>query len=245
MTSVTLDFDAQESVKVTGRGRYQLRPTVRIDTVEYFPLASDNIPPVVTFPRDYEVVTAGNTAVIGRYEIIGTNEGRPLYQQVTDLNVQPYHLYYMTADDSGNEPLWVIHATVGTTAAGAQYYNSDATASTAPEDTWQAIQASGTAKGNRLPISGNMGVGGTLTVRYQYSDADGDEQNLAATGIRWLRFDSETAITGKVVLGAVTDTYTTTTEDASKWLRVEVTPVDERGAVGDAALSSAVYINGS
>jgi hypothetical protein len=37
-----------------------------------------------------------------------------------------------------------------------------------------------------------------------------------AAEIRWLRFDSETATTGKVVLGAVSDTYTTTMEDAGK-----------------------------
>jgi LruC domain-containing protein len=204
-----------------------------------------NTPPVASFPGDYEVVAAGNTAVIGRYEIVGTNEGRPLYQQVTDLNVQPYYLYYLTADDFGDTALWVIHAAVGTMAAGAQYYNSDASASTAPEGQWDAVEASGTATGRRLPISGSLNVGGTLTVRYQYSDADGDEQDLEATEIRWLRFDSETAITGKVILGAVTDTYTTTMEDAGKWLRVEVTPVDKREAVGDPALSSAVYIGGS
>jgi hypothetical protein len=52
-TSVTLDFDAQESVNVTGNGRYQLRPTVRIEAVDYRPVARDNSQPAVTFPGDY------------------------------------------------------------------------------------------------------------------------------------------------------------------------------------------------
>jgi hypothetical protein len=52
-TSVTLDFDAQESVNVTGNGRYQLRPTVRIEAVDYRPVDRDNRQPAVTFPEDY------------------------------------------------------------------------------------------------------------------------------------------------------------------------------------------------
>jgi len=42
-TSLLLDFDAQQSVKITGRSRYQMRPTVRIEEVSY--AAADNRAP--------------------------------------------------------------------------------------------------------------------------------------------------------------------------------------------------------
>ena len=245
ITSVVLDFDARQSVKLTGRQRYQLRPTVRIESVEYRVTddAPPNAPPAVSFPGDYEVLSAGSPGVIGRYEITGTNEGRPLYRQVVPLGTEPYYLYYLTAADFGGLAVWALHAAVGTTLSGAQYYNGDGAAPAAPEGSWEAVQAAGSAEGRRLPISGSLNVGGTLRVHYLYTDPDGDSQDVGATGIRWLRYDSAAATDGQEIPGAGGESYTTTAADDGRWLRVELTPVDARGGVGEPALSPVVAVS--
>jgi LruC domain-containing protein len=92
------------------------------------------------------------------------------------------------------------------------------------------------------PFLGTPSIGATLAVQYTYSDADGDAQDLDATTYVWLRYDDATATTGTVIPGASGPSYTTTEADSGKWLRVQVTPADVRGAVGAATLSQAVQV---
>jgi hypothetical protein len=73
-------------------------------------------------------------------------------------------------------------------------------------------------------------------VEYNFSDPDGDGEGTST--YRWFRCD--TAVDpGTVIPGATGKTYTTTGDDLTKYLKAEVTPVDDRGGVGTAVISTA------
>ncbi len=61
-TTVVLDFDAQRSVKLIGRGRFLLKPVIHIEEVSYAPKVSENQPPVAVF-NDPPII--GSTAIGG------------------------------------------------------------------------------------------------------------------------------------------------------------------------------------
>ncbi len=198
-----------------------------------------NHPPVASF-NDLQASGAGTTVVNGYYRENGSNQNRPKYDKVGG----GYFLYYLLASDSGSTPYWSIQTAVDTTILDALYYNGDAVAATAPEGAWSlgtGLDSAPTVQ--RFAITGILGVGQNLTGQYNYSDPDGDLEG--ATTFQWYNFTSATATSGGTACtgtGANTLTYTVAAGDSTKFLRLQVTPVDAPGLAGTPALSGAVKI---
>jgi hypothetical protein len=83
----------------------------------------------------------------------------------------------------------------------------------------------------------------TLTVQYNFTDPDKDNEGISQ--YKWYRFNNSTDTTGGTPIGTDSRTYTTGSADNLKWLRVEVTPVDEHGSVGTSVLSTAIQVGSS
>ena len=119
-----------------------------------------------------------------------------------------------------------------------------------PADSGWGAWVSGTGSSGiplveKLPISGKTEVGGALMAHYTFQDPDGDVEG--ATTFQWYLFDSSTETdTGLATVptgvGANSVSYTIDAGDDGKWLRIEITAVDEHGAAGTPALSASVKI---
>ncbi len=234
-TTLVLDFDAQQSVKLTGRGKYHLKPVIRIESVSY--TASSNQPPAASF-RDLQASGAGSPVANGFYRESGSNQGRPKYDQIGG----GCFLYYLLASDLNNAPFWSIQTAVDTTLLDALYYSGEVVAMTAPEGTWSLGSGLDPAPAvQRAAITGTLAAGQTLTGHYLFSDPDGDAEG--ATALQWYRFlgaiETDPA-NGTAIAGATAITYAPQAGDASRFLRLQVTPVDARGQAGAPTLSGAV-----
>jgi hypothetical protein len=99
---------------------------------------------------------------------------------------------------------------------------------------------------NIPPITGSTALGGTLTASYVFSDPEGGPD---LSTYQWYRFANSTDVppAGEAIAGATARSYTsvdlTGNSDSGKWLRVEVTPVDDPGATGMVVLSDPVQVN--
>jgi hypothetical protein len=208
----------------------------------------DNIAPSASFPpTGYQVSGAGSSAVNGNYKVDLIDpefDGRPLYKQYGGA----YLLFnYWAGTDPDIFRHWQFNITTPSSPPALNtipYYRlSD---SISPEE---GNYSAGSAVGPgpavlRTPISGNTLAGNILTASYIFSDPDGDAD---ASTFQWYRFDSDTAITGGTAIpGATSVNYTTVnSDDGGKWLRIEVTPADSRGAVGTPVLSDALQVTAS
>ena len=196
---------------------------------------STNTPPTAAFV-DYTVSGAGTSAVDGDYQQNGINEGRPRYDRVGGGG----YLYYITASDASETPFWVLHDVLGDQISIVQYYNGDGTALNAPESMWSVGNGNPDAPSvQRVAITGTLSVGQTLTGHYQFDDPDGDAEG--ASTYQWYRFANATDTTGGTALGTAL-TYQVVAADSTNFLRLEVTPVDDRGLAGTPVLSGAVAI---
>ncbi len=200
-----------------------------------------NHPPVASF-NDLQASGAGSSQVDGYYRENGSNQSRPKYDRVGG----GWDLYYLTATDAPyiGMSFWSIQNAVDTTMTDAYYYNGDLVAVTAPEGTWSLVLGLDPAPSvQRFAITGTLGVGDVLTGQYNYSDPDGDAES--GTTFQWYNFTSATATSGGTACtgtGANTLTYTVAAGDSTKFLRLQVTPVDNLGLAGTPALSGAVKI---
>lgn len=87
-------------------------------------------------------------------------------------------------------------------------------------------------------ITGTARVGSTLTGAYTYSDAENDPES--GTTYRWLRSDTQSG-TYTAISGATARTYQLTSDDLSKYIKFEVTPMSSNEpATGSAIQSSPV-----
>jgi hypothetical protein len=75
----------------------------------------------------------------------------------------------------------------------------------------------------------------TLTAQYHYSDPDSDAEGISE--YQWYSFNDDTSATGGTATGVTSLDYPTTGADANKYLRFQVTPVDNKGNHGDPVLS--------
>ncbi len=97
---------------------------------------------------------------------------------------------------------------------------------------------------NKAPVASNVEIlqdglntGDELVGSYDYSDSYGDVEG--ASTFRWL--SSATANgTYAAIAGATSDKFEITADQATKYIKFEVTPKDENGNAGAAVLSSAV-----
>lgn len=78
-------------------------------------------------------------------------------------------------------------------------------------------------------ISGTHSVGQLITGSYSYTDTEGDIEGTST--FRWLRDDV-------AISGATSSTYTTTSDDAGKTIKFEVTPISLTGFVQGIAVQS-------
>jgi hypothetical protein len=88
-----------------------------------------------------------------------------------------------------------------------------------------------------VAITGSASLGELLTGTYTYTDANGNAE--ATSTFRWLRADSAGGVYS-AISGATSINYTVTSDDLTKYLKFEVTPVSNTSpTTGSAALSSA------
>ncbi|WP_256759305.1 S-layer homology domain-containing protein [Cohnella sp. WQ 127256] len=86
-------------------------------------------------------------------------------------------------------------------------------------------------------ITGTAQVGATLTGTHTFSDPDvGDTEGVST--YRWL-ISSTLAGTYTAIQGATSTAYTPFSGDQGKYIKVEVTPVDNHGLAGNPSISSA------
>ncbi len=97
----------------------------------------------------------------------------------------------------------------------------------------------------QLPISGEHVVpDGMLTAQYIFTDPDGDAEGattLPVVPVRRRRFHPGARRSQE----RTSASYTTVAGDNAKWLRIEVTPVDEYGAAGTTVLSDPIQVGSS
>ena len=208
-----------------------------------------NNPPTATFPpAGYQVSGAGTPAVNGNYSENGTFNGKAKYTQTAGA----YIIFNFWANDDLSRH-WGIDLSPPSpentpiNLSSVTYY-SGALFNTPPESGWTSGVAGTdpTPTMLRMPISGNKTtIPGTLTGHYTFSDPDvGDFEE--ATIFQWYNFgSSSTATTGGTPIGTNSDSYTTDPTDNGDWLRVQVTPVDSRGATGTPVLSDPVQVGSS
>ncbi|MDY4975789.1 MAG: hypothetical protein SO147_02695 [Clostridia bacterium] len=91
---------------------------------------------------------------------------------------------------------------------------------------------------DQVSVTGTL-AGTALQGSYQYSGSDPEGQS----SYRWLLADSESGEYSEI-LGAASDTYTPSAGEIGKYLKFEVTPVNENGAKGEAVQSQPVLISG-
>lgn len=123
-------------------------------------------------------------------------------------------VYFASNDANENKPELVLHS------AASEPTN------TAPAAT--DISIGGTAK-----------VGGALTGNYTFTDPDGDEEGTSV--YKWMMADAEDG-EYSAIEGATEKTLLLAPAHAGKFIRFEVTPVDEKGLAGETAKSAIIMI---
>jgi hypothetical protein len=206
-------------------------------TFQFRSNASTNKPPSVSFPDwDYLVKKAETTTVNGGYK-----------EQLTLINAYPWYLQegganalfnFQAVEESGVRH-WGLHSSAisGPVSFSQVTYYSPSSV-TPPETGWAtAVGDAAATTVLRFPISGSLAVGGMLTAQYVFTDPDGDSEAESGSHYQWYRFDTFTATTGGTAIGTDSRSYTSVADDQYKWLRVEVTPVDEHGTAGTPVLT--------
>lgn len=112
----------------------------------------------------------------------------------------------------------------GSTAVSPGIYMNDGTQ-------WKAVF---TGASNAPPVAQSPAISGTAaiaqvdTASYTYSDADGDLEG--GTTFQWYRATDQSGNTDMLIPGATSQTYTFTSADVGKYLRVAITPKARTGA---------------
>jgi hypothetical protein len=203
---------------------------------------NNNSPPTASF-WDFEVTGAGTAEVNGGYNLDGTWPTVPPQRQYTKTDGN-YHLFTFWDYDLLLR-YWGINATLqdGVVPSTLAYYNtSTSNQSAPPSSSWTAgTGGAGAPTVSRWSITGDTATtGNLLTAHYHFSDPDGDGEGTSL--YQWYRFEFESetdTLSGTAVGTSIT--YTTVAEDATRWLRFQVTPVDDQGNQGDPVLSGPTF----
>jgi hypothetical protein len=94
---------------------------------------------------------------------------------------------------------------------------------------------------SKATIKGTATVGKTLTITYQYKDADHDKQGK--TIIIWYRADSKNGKNKKLISSGTKDTYQLTKKDQGKYIIVKITPAATTGILSGKAITKAIKID--
>ena len=95
-----------------------------------------------------------------------------------------------------------------------------------------------TEKPNEPPVAAAPGLVGdpvvstTLEATYTYDDAEDDPEG--ATRFRWFRTTNAQGANRTVIPGATSSDYLVSAADLGFWLRVEITPIAQSGALSGA-----------
>ena len=214
------------------------------------PQSQGNLPPTASF-WDFKVNGAGTLTVNGGYNLDGTYpivlpNGQRKYTK-TDGTYKLFAFYY---DDPplylDNNRYWAIDTNLRESEANpsnfSYYFHNPSfpNLSSPPQNGWTAgTGAAGAPTVSRWAIQGDTASatpGKILTAQYNFTDPDGDAEGTSL--FQWYRFDAEaeTDTSLGTALGT-SKTYTTVAEDATRYLRFQVTPVDNKGNHGDPVLS--------
>lgn len=117
-------------------------------------------------------------------------------------------------------------------------FNSNGTSDPSSTANATPISATPTAPvASSVSITGSASLGELITGTYTYTDANGNAE--ATSTYRWLRADSAGG-SYSAIPGATSINYTVTSDDLTKYLKFEVTPVANTSpTTGDAVLSAA------
>lgn len=105
-------------------------------------------------------------------------------------------------------------------------------ASSASQKRVRDVVINGIGSGNVVPtaaptFSGTLNISENLTASSGYADADGDLEGT--TTYKWYRADDVSGTGEAAIVGATSSTYTLTTADEGKYIRVGVVPVAATG----------------
>lgn len=214
-------------------------PDASEDPADPDPAPINHAPAASFSVGDYEVTGAGTTLVNGIYEETGTLNTHPLYTQTEGGS---YKLFF--ANFSGHDfpppegDYWCIDTDENTVSLLDLEYWKYGTVALPPESGWSAQTGTDPAP-EFAPIgdfSGSTALYGTLTAIYTFSDPDGDTEGTSL--YRWLRYNPAVGDDpGTLIDGADGVSYTTTDDDNGMYLKIEVTPVDDKEFSGTAVLS--------
>ena len=213
-------------------------PTIPDDDV----IDDPNLAPVVEFATwDYEVRGANTVAEVNQnYIEDGTSNFVPMY---VAEGTSGYKLFLSWISSPGY--FWAIDTeqnAMPSSVSEFTYYAIDGSPKP-PETGWllAADDSSSALSVIKVPIRGDTSTyGNTLTAKYNFTDPDGDDEGEST--YQWYRCDNPED-EGTIIPGATGLSYTTTSADNLKYLKIEVIPiddpVDEHGLEGDSVKSSA------
>jgi len=204
------------------------------------PQSQGNLPPTASF-WDFKVNGAGTAAVNGGYNLDGTYPTINPQRKYTKTDDAYFLFAFYSSIDFFR--YWGIHASLQDNIDPVilSYYNTSASNQPAPpSSSWTAgTDAAEAPTVSRWAIQGDTASatpGKILTAQYNFTDPDSDAEGISLS--QWYRFDTETETDTSLGTALGTSkTYTTVAEDANKYLRFQVTPVDNKGNHGDPVLS--------
>ena len=196
--------------------------------------AINNSPPVNT-----AVPTVTGTATVGN--ALSTSKGS---WSDADGDGRSYTYQWYRADDANGTNLALISGATSdaytlTTSDAHKYLRVAVTVNDGRGGT-QTATAAYTAINNSVPVNsavptvtGTATVGNTLSAtKGSWSDADGDTQTYS---YQWYRADDTNGTNATSISGATSSSYSLTTSDAHKYLRVVVTANDGKGGTQTAS----------
>jgi len=154
--------------------------------------------------------------------------------------------WYRADDNSGTNDSLITGATASsyslTSTDAHKYLRVIVTANDSNGSADQTATSLRTAIGNAVPtntvapaISGSASVGNSLSSSAgTWNDADGDTLSY---GYQWYRADDNSGTNDSLITGATANSYSLTSADAHKYLRVEVTADDSNGSADQTAAS--------
>ena len=196
----------------------------------------ENNSPTAVFaavPEQFFVLSAGDAGANGLFVDSGeVVNGRAIYTNTT-ISYDVYIHFGNAGLMTGYDNQWVCRQTE----TYIMYVNAD-TSETVPESGWTFVSGV-----EPVPvvayvdgISGINQPGEELAGEYEFSDEDEDEEG--ETTYQWLRCDSPDD-EGTAIDGAAAVTYLLTDDDLTRYIRLQVIPVDDRGKEGDPVITEA------
>ena len=225
-------------------------PTIPDDDVIDDPQDGTNSAPTVAFTDwGFKVSGAGIAGINQNYTESGISHTRKMFTGVTDTAYKIFSFWII--DGVYNGTGWAIDTVQVENPASITdlTYNTPINTDSYPPETGWLDSSDGSdlpaLAVMEVPIQGDFSTfGNTMTASYIFSDPDGDAEG--SSKYQWYRYDNTTdppdpALGGSGFLIPLAEglSYTTTSADDLKYLRIRVIPNDEHDLDGTAVWSSA------